>query len=156
LVLLEQAGILTRKRLEEGEFAFRHGLLQEVVYESLAGTARRDAHRRVGTLLSEQYEAGKVKNAEVVARHLELGGDTARAALFYVRPGRLALGGLDAAPAARAYGRALELGVGSPERERETLTGREQALAQLGDLAGQRRDLDALIRLAGADPRRLS
>src|SRR5690606_11622385 len=36
--------------VDEGELAFRHGLLQEVVYESLAAAARRGAHARLGRL----------------------------------------------------------------------------------------------------------
>src|SRR5262249_50991757 len=154
LVLLEQAGIITRRRQGEGDFAVRHGLLQEVVYAALSGTARRDAHRRVGTLLSEQYEAGRTVGPESIARHLELGSDAARAAQFYLRAGRLALAAHDAAGAVRTFGRALELGLGAAEREREALAGREQALAALGDVAGQRRDVETLIALATGEPRR--
>src|SRR5262249_10216430 len=52
------------------------------------------------------------------------------------------------------FGRALELGLGAAEREREALAGREQALAALGDVAGQRRDVETLIALATGEPRR--
>ncbi len=156
LTILEHAGIVTRKGVDEGELAFRHGLLQEVVYESLAGTARRDTHRRVGQLLSEHYESGRVKTPEAIARHLELGGDGARAAIFYLRAGKLALLAGGAAAAVHDFTRALELGPGGPEREREALAGREQALAQLGDHAAQRQDLEALTRLSAGDDRRLA
>jgi serine/threonine protein kinase/tetratricopeptide (TPR) repeat protein len=156
LALLEQAGILARRKGEDGELGFRHGLLMEVVYDSLAGSARREAHRRIGTLLSEHYEAGRVKAPEAIARHLELGGDAARAAIFYLRAGKLELAAGGATAAVRAFTRALELGLGAAEREREALFGREAAAGQLGDTVQQRRDLEALARLSAGDDRRLA
>jgi eukaryotic-like serine/threonine-protein kinase len=159
---LEQAGILSRigKDSPDGDLVFRHGLLQEVVYDALSGAARREAHRRVGRLLSEHYEAGRVKSPAVVARHLELGGEAARAAIYWLRAGRLGLAAYDPQSAVAAFTRALELGGwgqsgGSPEREREALSGRAEARAQTGDHEGTRRDLEALGRLAGGDDRRL-
>jgi tetratricopeptide (TPR) repeat protein len=161
LALLEQTGLLVRRarsddEAAEGDLEFRHGMLQEVVYESLSGAARREAHRRIGRLLADHFEGGRAPSPATVARHLELGGDGARAGGFWLRAGRLALAAFDARAAHDAFARALALGAGDPETEREAHAGNAQALTELGEHDAARRDLEALVELSRGSESRLA
>ncbi len=143
--------------VDEGELAFQHGLLQEVVYESLAGAARRRTHARLGRLLAARLDAGREEPPLLVARHLELGGEPAMAAAVWLRAGQVALAAHDAGKARDAFSRVLELDGSSPaaaeahERRRDALLGREQANRELGDHDAQGIDLAQLEALAGGD-----
>ncbi|HKE15633.1 MAG TPA: protein kinase [Kofleriaceae bacterium] len=145
--------------VDEGELAFRTGLLQEVVYESLAGAARRQTHARLGLLLAERVEAGREEPPLLVARHLELGGERAPAAAMWLRAGKVALAAFDAAEARSAFSRVLELddppGAGDAEaraRRASALLGREEACRELGEHDAEMGDLAELERLAAGDP----
>ena len=151
---------------DNGALAFRHGLLQEVVYDALAGTARAGVHKRAAELLSGESEDGGASTATTespltVARHFERGGEPQRAAAYYVRAGRLALAAFDAREAVASFTRALELGASAPGTvddtlQRQALSGREQAYFRLGEHEAQRHDLDALTTLSTDEPRRLA
>jgi serine/threonine protein kinase/tetratricopeptide (TPR) repeat protein len=160
---LVEAGFLARN--SDGEMAFARGLVREVIYDALPVRARRDAHARVGRLLVSRFFAGREEPPAVIAEHLERGGETAGAAAFWLRAGRLALAASDADAAVQCFTRTLalekELGAQPPNatsraRRREALAGREEAHRQQGDLASDPHDLDELQRLCADDPRRLA
>jgi len=169
LAELVEAGLLLRPEhavgSAEGELQFARGLVREVVYESLSARARRDAHARIGRLLASRFFAGREEPPATIAEHLHLGGETAGAAAFWLRAGRLALAASDAAAAVACFTRTLglerELGATPPTataraRRREALAGREEAHRLLGDLAADRGDLDELQRLSEGEPARLA
>ncbi len=121
----------------EGDLAFARGLVREVVYDSLAAGARRDAHVRVGKLLASRFFAGREEPPAVIAEHLERGGELAAAAAFWLRAGRLSLVAGDADGALAYFDRTLrleaELGAEPPTpasraRRAEAATGRADAL----------------------------
>jgi tetratricopeptide (TPR) repeat protein len=157
---------------ENGALAFRHGLLQEVVYDALAGAARTGVHRRVALLVSGEVPGEAVgatavilgathETPQTIARHFERGGEPERAAVYHVRAGRLALAAFDAREAVAAFSRALELahaspGTMDPALARQALSGREQAYFRLGEHEAQGHDLDALTSLSTDEPRRLA
>jgi serine/threonine protein kinase/tetratricopeptide (TPR) repeat protein len=144
--------------VDEGELEFCHGLLQEVVYESLSATARRSTHLRLGRLLHTRLEAGGEEPPLWVARHLELGGEPDRAAALWLRAGQVALAAHDAPKAVDAFSRVLELvkdpsaDASAVERRRSALLGREQAYRELGEHEPQARDLAQLEAMAAGDP----
>ena len=149
----------------EGELAFAHGLLQEVVYQSLSAAARRETHAKLGKLLAWRYQAGREEPPATIAHHLALGGDALAAAAYTLRAGRVALAAFDAAAAVKAFTRTLELdakGAGAPvtvaaqARRREALAGRERAYGQLGDHEAQAADLELLRELAKGSPRHIA
>ncbi len=149
----------------EGELQFARGLVREVVYESLSARAQRETHARVGRLLASRFFAGREEPPGAIAEHLERGGETAGAAAFWLRAGRLALSASDAEAAIACFTRTLglerELGLAPPTptskaRRREALAGREEARRLLGDLASDPGDLDELERLCDGEPARLA
>ena len=149
----------------EGELQFTRGLVREVVYESLSARTQRETHARVGRLLASRFFAGREEPPGAIAEHLERGGETAGAAAFWLRAGRLALSASDAEAAVAYFTRTLclerELGATPPTptskaRRREALAGREEARRLLGDLASDPGDLDELERLCDGEPARLA
>jgi tetratricopeptide (TPR) repeat protein len=161
---LVQAGFLIRPGAE-GELEFARGLVREVVYESLSARMQRESHARVGRLLASRFFAGREEPPSAIAEHLEQGGETAGAAAFWLRAGRLALTASDAAAAVACFTKTLELerllGVGPPTstsraRRREAFAGREEAHRLQGDMASDPNDLEELQRLCDGEPGRLA
>jgi serine/threonine protein kinase/tetratricopeptide (TPR) repeat protein len=143
----------------EGELTFRHGLIQEAVYESLSAGARRKVHAKIGRLLALRLEAGREEPPAVVAQHLEAGGEHAAAARLWLRAGQVALAAHDATAARDAFTHALELDAAfQPKsedaiaRKRDALFGRERANRDLGLHEDQSQDLVALEVVAAGDP----
>lgn len=75
----------------EAEYRFRHALLCDVAYSMLTDADRAHAHKLAGSWLETTGE----RDAAVLARHFELGGAPARAALHYKRAAVDALRGND-------------------------------------------------------------
>jgi serine/threonine protein kinase/tetratricopeptide (TPR) repeat protein len=139
----------------EREWAFRHVLIQEVVYDAISNVARRDLHLRVGEIMAKRVRRGSSDPPGEVARHLELGGKTAEAGAFYLQAANKAAVAFASREALELYDKALGH---CHEREREyaIYAGRERAHAQLGMHAEQASDLEALERLAGDDLERVA
>ena len=140
----------------EREWAFRHVLIQEVVYDALSGMTRRELHRTVGEIMAKRVRRGSSDPPAEVARHLELGGLGTDAGEFYLRAANGAAAAFAGHEALALYERALRLALGDPAREYEIHAGRERVHAQLGMHAAQADDLEALRRLSGDDPARLA
>ncbi len=74
----------------EGEYVFKHILVQEVAYESLLRRTRRTIHERVARILDAQITAGATTAPELVARHYEAAGLLEESAAHYQRAATLA------------------------------------------------------------------
>jgi len=72
---------------DEEEYAFRHALVREAAYGMLLAGDRALGHRIAGEWLLMKGE----KDVLVLAEHFELGGEPARAAIFYQRAAAQAL-----------------------------------------------------------------
>jgi tetratricopeptide (TPR) repeat protein len=75
----------------ERELAFRHALLREGAYATFVEDERRRQHRLAGEWLAQAGETDPM----VLAGHFERGGDSARAAEYYLRAAEQALHALD-------------------------------------------------------------
>jgi predicted ATPase len=100
--------------------------------------ARRDAHARLGRLLASRFLAGRDEPPATIAEHLELGGEPAGAAAFWLRAGRLALAAFDAPGAAAHFARtlALERELGDPPPTPASRARRREAEAGLQRASG--------------------
>jgi hypothetical protein len=82
--LVEQEVLVVRPNSRvpgDRAFTFRHALLREGAYASLTEGDRRLGHRLAGDWLEQHGEADPM----VLAGHFERGGDSARAASYYLR-----------------------------------------------------------------------
>lgn len=76
--------LVRRGVLGEGpgeSYEFRHEQMRDLVYEEMTRARRRLLHRRAAEALASRARGGA--QTAVVARHFELGGDEAQAALLY-------------------------------------------------------------------------
>jgi tetratricopeptide (TPR) repeat protein len=118
--LVEQEVLVVRPESRfagERELKFRHALLREGVYATLTEEDKRLGHRLAGEWL-EQHGEGEPM---VLAGHFERGGDSARAAGYYLRASEQAFHILDLqATMTRAN---LGLGCAPPQELRNALLG---------------------------------
>ena len=153
---LVEEGLLVQGRQADvqsqgGDFAFRHGLIQEVVYSSLSAAPRRATHANLGKLLVLRSKSGLDEPPAIVAAHLELGGEDIASATQWLRAGRVALSAFETASARDAYTTAIAL-LGSQETQdsaarallREAYFGRARAFRDLGEPESQGADLTSL------------
>jgi eukaryotic-like serine/threonine-protein kinase len=82
-VLVEQA---TSRFRETREWSFKHALMREVAYASVGEQALKEAHARAGHWLAKMGE-----DDATVARHLDLGGESAVAAGYLEKAARRSL-----------------------------------------------------------------
>jgi hypothetical protein len=91
LAALEAADLVVPWDRQQGaEYAFRHPLLQEVVYEGLLESARRELHARVGRAVEARFSESLPGYAAMLAFHYSRAGDAARAEPWLLRAGEAA------------------------------------------------------------------
>jgi tetratricopeptide (TPR) repeat protein len=144
--LIEQEVLAERPRSRfpgERELAFRHVLLREGAYATLTEDNRRLGHRLAGAWLEQRGEAEPM----LLAAHFERGGETPRAARYYLRAAEQAFHAFDLeAIMARA---ALGLGCAPPPELRIALLGlRCEAGSSLQLLGAALTDAEELVRSA--------
>lgn len=136
----------------EREFAFQHLLLQEVAYEGLLHTSRRELHGDVARWLEARLPEGDPEYAEWLAYHYERSNRPVRAASHLERAARSARdrGALeDAASLAR---RAREAAGEEAPTARSALCLLDEIAAALGDDELRKEAIDELAAVAGGDP----
>ncbi len=89
--LIEHGMLIRRGAGSQAVYAFRHGLLEEVVYDSLLRTSRRAIHERSAAVLESRFADRSAIQPEVSARHLELSGQIDRAVPYLLRAGDRAI-----------------------------------------------------------------
>jgi class 3 adenylate cyclase/tetratricopeptide (TPR) repeat protein len=94
--------IRERAREPEVEYTFKHALTQEVAYQSLLGTRRRELHRRIGHAMEELFADRIGELLTVVGSHFLRGESWGDAGRYLLQAGDAAAG-LYAATEARAH-----------------------------------------------------
>ena len=105
------------------EYRFRHGLVQEVAYNSLLEPARRSLHRRIGEALVALYGESGDAIAGPIARHFAEADEPELAARYLLAAGDAARAVYADHEAIEHYRRARTFlrRLNDPARERETL-----------------------------------
>jgi len=115
--------VVEERRRPAPEYRFRHGLVQEVAYDRLVTSRRRELHRIVGEALERLHPDSPQEVYGLLARHFTQAGDPTRAVDYLLKAG-------DAARALYAEDEALDLytqalgfmeQTGDQVRARETL-----------------------------------
>ena len=116
------------------EHRFRHGLLQEIVYQNILVTRRTELHTRVGTALEADGDGGHESLERLVAlgHHWALGADKGRGARYLMAAGDWAGGMYANADAIQHYQRALDALEHCEAVETERLVARERMADLLG------------------------
>jgi hypothetical protein len=93
-----------------GGYRFRHALLEEAVHDDLLPADRVELHRRVAAaLLDATTRGGQAAPPGELARHLDLGGQTALAVAAHLDAADAAFRALAWTEGVAAYSRAAEL-----------------------------------------------
>ena len=133
------------------EWSFHHNLLQEVTYESVLKRERAALHRVAAAWLERQArQAGRLDEfAGLLGEHCERAGELSAAADWYLLAGRRAMGQGAPREARGFYTQALDLlPPVDHERRWQALSGREEALAVLGDAEPSKADITVMLDLA--------
>jgi len=93
LLHLTEAGLLHEESLyPEPLYAFKHALIQEVVYEALPQERRRPLHAAVVRAIEQVYAGGRPEYAETLAYHAAQGEAWDKLAIYARQAGRKAVG----------------------------------------------------------------
>jgi adenylate cyclase len=113
---------------------FRHGLLQEIVYQNILVARRTELHTRVATALEAEGGAGpeSLERLETLGHHWALGADKARGARYLMAAGDWARGMYANADAIQHYRRALDALEHCDAVQAERLVARERMADLLG------------------------
>ena len=113
---------------------FRHGLLQEIVYQNILVARRSELHTRVATALEAEGGAGpeSLERLETLGHHWALGADKARGARYLVAAGDWACRMYANADAIQHYRRALDALEHCEAVDTERLVARERMADLLG------------------------
>ena len=88
---LEEAGIVTPPvGPGEGNYIFRHALIQDAAYASLLRRSRRELHAVIASLMPDMHPTVVSTAPELVAHHYEAAGASLMAARWYADAGRRA------------------------------------------------------------------
>ena len=133
---LEHAGLIRLARVEpELEYLFRHALVHDAAYESVARTDRRTLHRAAGEILEELSADRLDEVASTLAFHFERAGLPERAVSYQLRA---------AERAARAYANAEAI-----DLYRAALDGPGASTLELPEHALAYEHLGAVLELVG-------
>lgn len=129
------------------QFRFRHGLFQEVAYQTLLLRRRTDLHTRIANTLEAQCGGvpRQLEELQALAHHFRLGADKARGVHYLIAAGDWARSTFANADAIGHYELALEtLPAGTAEADRLVIHERlGDVLAPAGRIAAATRHLDA-------------
>jgi tetratricopeptide (TPR) repeat protein len=110
LAALETAGLITLVNSQpELEYIFRHTLIQEVAYDSLLKSDRRELHQAVAEALERAYPQQLGELAPVLGRHYDEAGNNLRALKYLVMAGDEAASVYANSEAVAYYTRSLEI-----------------------------------------------
>jgi predicted ATPase/class 3 adenylate cyclase len=116
------------------DYRFRHGLLQEIVYQNILVARRTELHTRAATALEAEGAAGpeSLERLEALGHHWALGNDKARGARYLMAAGDWARGLYANVDAIQHYRRALEALEHCDAIDTERLVARERMADLLG------------------------
>jgi serine phosphatase RsbU (regulator of sigma subunit) len=132
LSLLESAGLVSLTQvMPDVEYLFRHTLVQEAAYASLLEADQKNLHRRVGEAIELLYPDQLDEIAPSLARHFEQAGDFEKAALYFEKAGKHALGSYAHQEAANHFKNALRYAKHTGQKA-VLLSGLGEAFSQMG------------------------
>jgi class 3 adenylate cyclase/tetratricopeptide (TPR) repeat protein len=95
--------IYEKSLFPELEYIFKHALTQEVAYNSLLSSRRREIHKRIGSAIEELYADRLEEFYEMLAYHYSNSDDSARAVNYLKLSGDKAIGTYSLMEAFRFY-----------------------------------------------------
>jgi predicted ATPase len=150
-----QAEDFTRQEVKESDldFLFKHVITQEVTYETMLYSQRRQLHATIGDVLEKRYLHNDSEIVDLLAFHYTRSGNRHKALYYLQRAGQKALDGYANEAAISYLSEALtaaqELDIKNARYE--LLAGREQAYSRVGNRSAQAQGLEQMTNLALAE-----
>ncbi|PWH19639.1 MAG: hypothetical protein DDG59_02565 [Anaerolineae bacterium] len=107
--LIEREFIVSTPDHPQGEFAFRHLMISEAVYNTLLKKERSRLHALVGTAIESQYSGRLNEVIELLARHFSWGNQPEKALHYLILAAQKAIAGSLYEQAQKHYEHALTL-----------------------------------------------
>lgn len=150
-----QAEDFTRQEAKESnlDFLFKHVITQEVAYETMLYSQRRDLHATIGAVLEGRYAHNEGEIIDLLAYHYARSNRPDQALKYLRLAGQKALDGYANEAAIAYFSDALAV-AGELELVKvqyDLLAGREQAYSRLGNRMAQVEDLTRMKQLALAE-----
>lgn len=128
--LIEREFIIATPNHPQGEFAFRHLMVSEAVYNTLLKKERSRLHALVGTAIESKYSSRLNEVIELLARHFSWGNQPEKALHYLILAAQKAMAGSLYEQAQKHYEHALTLLPSVEAAHQQTL----QVHLGLGDL----------------------
>jgi class 3 adenylate cyclase/tetratricopeptide (TPR) repeat protein len=90
--LTESGLLIAEERGARRTYRFRHSLIQEVAYQSLLKSRRRQYHHRIASVLLDQFPEISDRQPDVIARHYAKANLPKLASIYFERAGAAAFG----------------------------------------------------------------
>ncbi len=92
LEALEQAGLVYKKSTTlDIVFSFKHGLVQDVAYQTLLKSDSKALHLKLAELMENQHQSFAKQHPELLAHHFTVAGATERAVDYWQKAATLAI-----------------------------------------------------------------
>lgn len=150
-------GLIRRERLSQisgdAQFVFKHALVYDVAYSTLARAPKRELHARVARALEERLGASTSEMAGLLGHHWREAGEPTRAIQYLLTAADRALKGWAKDEASRLYEEAMALVPEGYMQQRARIRSmRGRGLVEMGDFDEGAAELDAVIKdLEGRD-----
>ncbi|HKA62526.1 MAG TPA: adenylate/guanylate cyclase domain-containing protein [Methylomirabilota bacterium] len=138
LAALVQADLIT----QGPDHRFRHGLLQEIVYQNILVARRTELHTRVAAALEAEGAPESLERLEALGHHCALGAEKRRGARYLMAAGDWARGMYANADAIGHYRRSLDALEHCEDVDADRLVARERMADLLGPIGRRAAALD--------------
>ncbi|MDM8520804.1 tetratricopeptide repeat protein [Anaerolineales bacterium HSG6] len=148
-----QAEDFTRQEVREDDldFLFKHVITQEVAYETMLYSQRRQLHTTIGTVLEERYAHNEGDEyVDLLAHHYSRSDNRLKALEYLNRAGQRAIDNYASEAAIGYFCEAIVVTeeLNDTSMQFSLLAGREQAYNRLGNRTAQAQDLEQMHQLA--------
>ena len=147
-----QAEDFTRQEVREDDldFLFKHVITQEVAYETMLYSQRRQLHATIGAVLEERHNLNDQEYVDVIAYHYSRSNNRPKALEYLQRAGQRALASHANEAAIGYFSEALAVAeeLNNSAVQFDLLAGREQSYNRAGNRNAQAQDLERMRNLA--------
>jgi len=147
-----QAEDFTRQDIKENDldFLFKHAITQEVAYETMLYSQRRQLHATIGAVLETRYGDNTGEIVDLLAYHYVRSDERGKALHYLQLAGQKALDGYANDAAISYFNEALAVAAELEivKVQYDILAGRERAYDRVGNRVAQAQDLAQMTKLA--------
>ena len=117
LVLLERLDLISAKSIQPTlEYIFKHALTQEIVYNGLIKSERKEIHEKIGAVIETIYHDRLSEFYETLSYHYTLGKSTLKAVRYLIKSGEKCFDHYSLEDSHRYFQKAYDILTENPEK----------------------------------------